>query len=334
MLSVVGLITTWYICSLSLSVFNKWLFSAERGLPVYPVSMTMFHFIVQGGLSYGITHYVVPKYRPARWPTAHNYARDLIPCGAATALDIGLSNLSLKLISLTFYTMVKSSVPVFVLLFAFLFGLEKPSLRLAGIMAVICVGVFLMVAGDTAFHLLGYTQVQFAAVLSGFRWAVTQRLLKGKEMGVDNPFATNLVLSPIMAVCLGLFALYLGEFGQLWRSAWFATTGNTLRLLGIGTAGGITAFLMVTAEFALISMTSIVTLSVAGICKEVVTILVSMMVFGDHLTAMNVVGLFVSLVGIALYNLHRVRVAQKRRLHDALTADKESESLSNLHSIQ
>jgi len=41
--------------------------------------------------------------------------------------------------------MIKSSTPVFVLLFAFLFSLEKPSFKLIGIIIIIVSGVFIMV---------------------------------------------------------------------------------------------------------------------------------------------------------------------------------------------
>jgi len=41
--------------------------------------------------------------------------------------------------------MIKSSSPVFVLLFAFLFQLEKPSVKLIGIIVIIVCGVFIMV---------------------------------------------------------------------------------------------------------------------------------------------------------------------------------------------
>ncbi len=49
----------------------------------------------------------------------------VVPNGVSTGLDIGLSNSSLMLITLSFYTMCKSSTPVFLLLFAFLWGIER-----------------------------------------------------------------------------------------------------------------------------------------------------------------------------------------------------------------
>jgi solute carrier family 35 protein C2 len=44
------------------------------------------------------------------------------------------------------------------------------------------------------------------------------------------------------------------------------------------------------------------TLSVAGIFKEIATILLSSTVFGDELTPINVTGLCIALTGIGLYN--------------------------------
>ncbi|KAJ2166149.1 hypothetical protein GGH16_004194, partial [Coemansia sp. RSA 560] len=86
--------------------------------------------------------------RPAKSPTWSVYLTRAVPCGIASALDVGLSNVSLRTITLTFYTMCKSSTLGFVLLFAFLFGLERVRLALIVIISIISVGVVLMAAGE------------------------------------------------------------------------------------------------------------------------------------------------------------------------------------------
>ena len=48
-----------------------------------------------------------------------------MPNGITTGLDIGFSNMSLVFINLSFYTMCKATSPVFLLLFAFIWGIEK-----------------------------------------------------------------------------------------------------------------------------------------------------------------------------------------------------------------
>lgn len=49
----------------------------------------------------------------------------VLPNGVTTGLDIGFSNKSLVYISMSFYTMCKSTVPVFLLLFAFIWKIER-----------------------------------------------------------------------------------------------------------------------------------------------------------------------------------------------------------------
>lgn len=51
--------------------------------------------------------------------------RKLAPTGIFSGIDIGFSNWSLELVSISLYTMTKSSSIVFILLFAILLGLEK-----------------------------------------------------------------------------------------------------------------------------------------------------------------------------------------------------------------
>jgi solute carrier family 35, member C2 len=54
--------------------------------------------------------------------------------------------------------------------------------------------------------------------------------------------------------------------------------------------GGLLAFCMTVAEFSLIKNTSTVTLSVAGISKEVVIISLSVLIYHDVLTPVNLLG--------------------------------------------
>jgi len=56
------------------------------------------------------------------------------------------------------------------------------------------------------------------------------------------------------------------------------------------------------------------TLSVAGIFKEIATILLSSSVFGDELTPINVTGLCVALTGIGLYNYLKYRLMIRNNL--------------------
>ena len=57
----------------------------------------------------------------------------------------------------------------------------RPSWQLAAVVAVISVGLFLLVAGETQFHLVGFIMVMSASALAGLRWTITQVLLQGDK---------------------------------------------------------------------------------------------------------------------------------------------------------
>lgn len=68
---------------------------------------------------------------------------------------------------------------------------------------------------------------------------------------------------------------------------------------------------MTASEFALLQRTSVVTLSICGIFKEVVTIVAAGLTFGDPLTPINVSGLIVTIASIAAYNY--IKITKMRR---------------------
>ncbi|KAF5388761.1 hypothetical protein D9757_005639 [Collybiopsis confluens] len=259
-------IASWFFFAILLSMYNKWMFSDTHLNFPYPLFVTSLHMVVQFTLS-GLVLTVWPKFKPERYPTPQEYGRKAAPTGFATSLDIGLSNLSLKTVSLSFYTMVKSSSLIFVLLFAFLFHLEKFSWRLVGVVILICGGVLLMVATETHFVLRGFLLVLSASALGGLRWGLTQ-----SHNGFD-----------IMHPKLDLREL-------------------TILLL---LAPGVLAFCMVLSEFYIIQRAGMVPMSIAGIAKEVATISVSAWFFGDELTPLNITGVAITICGIALFTYHK-----------------------------
>lgn len=245
------------------------------------------------------------------------YFTRLVPTGTTTSLDIGLGNTSLRFITLTFYTMCKSSVLIFVLAFAFLFRLEQPSFKLIAIILTMTLGVLLMVYGETAFHALGFALAMSASFFSGFRWALTQILLL-RHPATSNPFATLFFLSPIMFVTLFTIAMFAEQPGPIITGIHLlvAKEGTTKALLLLFFPGTL-AFCMIAAEFTLLQRTSVVTLSICGIFKEVVTISAAGVVFHDELSVVNVSGLLVTIACIACYNylkLSKMREDARRKV--------------------
>ncbi|GAP84814.1 putative triose-phosphate transporter [Rosellinia necatrix] len=337
------LIGLWYIFSLSISLYNKWMFdSGQLNFP-FPLFTTSMHMLVQFSLA-SLVLYFIPSLRPSNTSRGSDLGRSrhesepdrpvmtkifyltrIGPCGTATGLDIGLGNTSLKFITLTFYTMCKSSALAFVLLFAFLFRLETPTWRLVAIIATMTAGVIMMVAGEVQFHLGGFFLILSSAFFSGFRWGLTQILLL-RHPATSNPFSSIFFLTPIMFATLLLIAVPVEGFPSFW-DAFMKLTEEwgilkaPLLLLFPGTI----AFLMTASEFALLQRSSVVTLSIAGIFKEVVTIIVAASVFDDKLTPINISGLLVTLVAIISYNYIKLSKMRREAQVDAHTKGYQQE---------
>jgi solute carrier family 35 protein C2 len=86
---------------------------------------------------------------------------------------------------------------------------------------------------------------------------------------------------------------------------------------------GTLAFCMTSAEFALLQRTSVVTLSICGIFKEVVTITAAEIVFHDPLTPINISGLLVTIGSIAAYNYIKI-TKMRQEARDMVKAEHDA----------
>lgn len=111
--------------------------------------------------------------------------------------------------------MIKSSTPVWVLIFSFLFGFEKLKLNLIIIISVIVLGICLTIDGEPKFDTKGFFLVSISAIASGLRWNMTQLLMKKKSNNTatnnnnsSSPLSAMYHLSPVMFITMLLLSLY------------------------------------------------------------------------------------------------------------------------------
>ena len=77
---------------------------------------------------------------------------------------------------------------------------------------------------------------------------------------------------------------------------------HVLAVLSLASVGAGLAFFLLLAELRVVQLSSGLTLSVAGVFKELLTVVSSVAFFGDALTPYNVGGLLLCVLGIVLYN--------------------------------
>ncbi|XP_010542715.1 PREDICTED: probable sugar phosphate/phosphate translocator At1g06470 isoform X1 [Tarenaya hassleriana] len=304
-------VLVWYTFSTFLTLYNKTLLGDDLGKFPAPFLMNTIHFSMQAVLSNMITWYWSERFQPGVTISWRDYFIRVVPTAFGTAMDVNLSNASLVFISVTFATMCKSAAPIFLLLFAFAFRLESPSLKLFGIMLIISAGVLLTVAKETEFEFWGFVFVMLAAVMSGFRWCMTQVLLQKEAYGLKNPFTFMSYVTPVMALVTGLLSLLFDPWSEFRSNQYFDSRSHIARSGFLMLFGGALAFFMVLTEYVLVSVTSAVTVTIAGVVKEAVTIVVAVFYFHDEFTWLKGVGLIIIMFGVCLFNWYKYDKLQK-----------------------
>lgn len=152
-----------------------------------------------------------------------------------------------------------------------------------------------------------------ASMMSGLRWSFTQLLLKHNDY-TNNSISTIFYISPSMCLTLFVFGLGFEGWSNFTQSPIWELEGilGTIVLILIP---GILAFMMTLCEFKLLSVAQVMTLSIAGIFKELLTIILSSLIFGDKLSFINCLGLAITFVDIIWYNYYRLKENQSKELH-------------------
>eukprot|EP00112_Aurelia_sp_Birch-Aquarium-sp1_P002317 Seg1254.2 transcript_id=Seg1254.2/GoldUCD/mRNA.D3Y31 product="Solute carrier family 35 member C2" protein_id=Seg1254.2/GoldUCD/D3Y31 len=295
-----ALVMFYYTFSISLTFYNKWMMRSFR----FPLFVSVVHYTVVFALAALVrlvTEIIKKKKRVIiGWGP---YFKKIFPPAIASSLDIGLSNWSFMFITVTLYTMSKSSSIIFILLFSLVLKLEKMHPALIGVVGLIAGGLFMFTYESTQFNAFGFFICLTASAVSGIRWTTVQLLMQRETLGLKNPIDTIYHLQPVMALsllplCLVIEGPSMTASRQLWRaSSWHVAGISLIQML----FGAFLAFMLSVSEYLLVSNTSGLALAIAGIFKEICTLTIATEFGGDKLNFLNFIGLSICMSGIALH---------------------------------
>ncbi|KAJ1524880.1 hypothetical protein ONE63_009745 [Megalurothrips usitatus] len=307
---LLGLILLYFSLSIGLTFYQRALLKDLH----FPLSIVLCHMVLKFVLA-AVWRTVLEWY--SGWPRSQTpwkkYVSKLAPIGISSGLDVGLSNWGLELIQVSLYTMTKSTTIVFILMFSLIFKLEKKSWTLVLIVALISLGLFMFTYEATEFNTLGFTLVLLASFLSGVRWTMAQVFMQHSETGHQNPLDMVYHVQPWMILSVLPFAAFY-EGSQVAKSCLLYGSYDSQGAINTVTkvvAGALLAFAMEISEFLVVVNTSSLTLSVAGVFKEIFTVVVAVEWAGDRLSPINVIGLILCIGGISAHVAHKVLVSTK-----------------------
>lgn len=308
----IGIICLYFPLSIGLTFYQRWFLKDFH----FPLMVVMIHLI---------TKFVAAAICRTLWRCWTrrsrtrldwlNIIRKIAPTGLASGLDIAFSNWGIELITVSLYTMTKSSTIVFILIFALIFKLEEKTWSLFLTVMMISGGLLLFTYKAAQFNAVGFFLVLFASFCSGLRWTLAQLVMQKSELGLNNPIDMLYHVQPWMFISVLPFVLIfeVAPAIETWNSLVFPQDSGVVwtRLSSIF-LGSFIALAMELSEYLVVSRMSSLTLSVAGIFKEVCTLTLAIEWNGDIMSKLNFVGLLLCLAGIGLHVFRRsVKEAEK-----------------------
>jgi solute carrier family 35 protein C2 len=299
--SIIG----WYISSSVLICCNKIMLSVLNVR--LPLTITFIHF--------SLMSFILAAAK-AKWPSligpiklpVGEFRKLILPIAVCTAGDVGFSNMSYSRVPISVMVVLKSSAPVCIYFLGVFMGLETFRWRTTGICLLIAFAIGFSVpdrsldgidsVSSSPDFMVGCFLVLGAVIFLGIRWVLIQSLA-----AKYSPTQLLFLIQPPSALVLLPISILTEFDSSIIRNHFEVHRPWKLIALLIGSV--LSAMKCLLCEYQIVHQTSSLTLSVAGIGKEVLTLILSFIVFREEFTSRQIISIFISLIGILIYSIIR-----------------------------
>eukprot|EP01102_Stenamoeba_stenopodia_P001505 TRINITY_DN112_c0_g1_i2.p1 TRINITY_DN112_c0_g1~~TRINITY_DN112_c0_g1_i2.p1 ORF type:complete len:348 (+),score=33.25 TRINITY_DN112_c0_g1_i2:227-1270(+) len=293
-------IVLWYVPNIATLVTNKYVYDSLHFK--FPLTLTAIHMLICFLGSLICAHgFALFKVVPLKFK--EDIIPKIVPLAAVFCINIVLGNISLRWVPVSFMQTVKSLVPAFAVMLQVLFFRENVSLPSATYASLIPIvgGVALASTTEVNFDMVGFGSALLAAFVTALQTMLTGKLLKTEL----NPMNLMFYLTPVSFMLLIPFCnMYEYEGIKEWQK-----TSDNWPVVVLFLSGFI-AFLLNVSSFLVIKNTSPLTYTVAGNCKVIFSVIVSVIIFKNAITIWNGIGCTITLCGVVWYNSIRYRLSR------------------------
>ncbi|KIJ36998.1 hypothetical protein M422DRAFT_34024 [Sphaerobolus stellatus SS14] len=287
------IIPIWISLSASVIMYNNYIYNTLEFK--YPVFLVTWHLVFASigtrilrrttNLLNGVDNVSMTK---------DLFMKRILPIGALFSGSLVLSNTAYLYLGVAFIQMLKAFTPVAILLISFAWKLQEPSKRLAVIVFTISGGVCLASYGEAHFDHFGFIVQAMAVAFEASRLVLIQVLLQGVKM---DPLVSLHYYAPVCAL-LNLCLIPLKEGFEPFYALMDAVRSPGLLVL---LSNASVAFLLNVAAVFLIGAAGGLVLTLAGVFKDILLITGSVLIFGDKITFIQIVGYSIALVGLVTF---------------------------------
>jgi len=298
--SVFTAVSLYWIVSITLVFLNKVMMSGELFMDA-PIFLTWTQLIAAATGSYILS--LLRQDRYFSFFPAFEYKSHLaIKVMPLTIVFLGMvifNNLCLKYVQVAFYQVARSLTIVFNVLFTKWFLGENTSRPALISVVVVVLGYIVGVDGEVQYSKLG---VFYGVSASAF--VALNAIYVKKTMGIVSDKWLLMIYTNINGIILMPVIFILGgELPEIMNSTAYFESKFWMILI----ISGIFGFLINIVTFIQIQVTSPLTHNISGTAKAAAQTLLACMAFGDSMSFMGAVGVFLVLAGSLLYAYIRMR---------------------------
>ncbi|KAF3760133.1 integral membrane protein [Cryphonectria parasitica EP155] len=290
-------IACWIFFSNLTILFNKWLIDTAG----FPIFLTAWHMIFAAAATQVLARTTrLLNGRKSVQMTSQKYMRAVVPIGIVYSGSLVCSNLPYLYLSVPFIQMLKAGGPVIVLFVSWLWGVAHPTRTALLKILLIVFGVMVASVGEIRISWLGVWYQMAGLVFEALRLVMIQVLLAGDGEGMD-PLVSLYYFAPVCGA-MNLVTVYLTEM-QSFDVADFVRVGPTILLFNAMVAFGLNV-----ASVFLIGKTSSLVMTLSGIFKSILLVVVGVLIWGTPIGSLQLFGYLVALFGLFLYSVPSDRI--------------------------
>jgi len=341
---LVATFTGWLALNLGLNYYNKWVLSETDFR--FPFFLTLVNKSV--GLCVAITALFFKEGLPKPQDLAAQFSRPIVHAyGVMTALNIGMNNWSLLLITLTLNQIIKATIPLPTALLSKLVEGKTFSWHLYGSMAVLVGGVVMSSVGAFGAEPVLGIVVCLISVLSTAAWNVTSAVLMQTGVKLDAVSVLFVSGPTCIATLLFFFLIPLPAFSES-NGNYYIENSEAVQLFSghrrhpgqaVPSAGTVVLYLAISALMGsfydivhghFVKITSAVNISIVGNAKLALLILLSMGLL-EHTrepTPLRITGILIAFLATVWYSwfkLNETTAATRAKTADSTSSDEKSD---------
>lgn len=212
------------------------------------------------------------------------------------SLNIAIGNTSLRWVSVNFNQVSRALVPVIVMGVSMCYYNKSFSFNRKLAVVPIVIGVALAFYGDMSYTPIGAFYTMFCVVLAALKALVGGELLSGDLKLHEMDLLAK--MCPLAMIEIGFLAIISGEVSEI-ISKWdtIMTSSAPLVLL----FSGVLSYFLNVSSFIANKITSPLTLCIAANVKQVLLVLFGTIYFGDEVSFLNGLGIFIVILGSYRY---------------------------------